>query len=160
MTMKNRSIILTAILSLVACGGLSRIALAADSVPLTVVDTTTARNAVQAAITLNLQGTLHQKLSIPIPAGKIFVLETVSFAARGANLAELAIGVSGPEVTGDQTTCEYFLTLPSPSKPNFQAGSQALRLYAQPETLLEIIGQGISSTTVDVSLSGYFVNAQ
>jgi hypothetical protein len=163
--MKNRKLILTAMLPLLACSGLSHVALAADSAPVTVVNTTTnaetsARNAVQSAITLNLQGTLHQKLPIPIPAGKIFVLETVSFAARGGSLIELAIAVSGPEITGDQITCEYYLTLPPGSKPNFQAGSQALRLYAQPGTSLVIIGQAISSATVDVSLSGYFVDAQ
>ena len=151
--MKNRSIIVTAILLLFGYGALSCTALAQSAV-------NPARNAVQEPIVFNLQGTSLELVSIPIPAGKIFVLETVSIAARGANLVKVAIRVSGPGITSNHGTCVYELTLPPASNPNYQAGSQALRLYAQPGTPLEMIAQATSSATVEVTLCGYFVDAQ
>ena len=126
--MKNRSIILTAFLSLLVCGGLSSTA-RAGSAPVTVVNTTTnpvpivgtvrdghnpARNAVQHEFNIVLTGTLQGSSSINIPAGKIFVLETVSVFADGP-LDFIFITVNGREITGGQGAVDYSVLIPPPN---------------------------------------------
>jgi hypothetical protein len=185
-TMKNRSIILTAIPSLLAFGGLSYTALAQvaapapaarTTTPVTVVNTATnpvpitgtvgvaenaARNAVQQEIHLTFTpgGGEGAESSITIPAGKIFVLETVSYFSSFAGLADVIISVIGPAISGGQSAANYFLVI-TPS--NFvPTGCQALRLYVQPGTNLTVTANLTSAAdaVVTVSLSGYFVNAQ
>jgi hypothetical protein len=121
--MENQNIILTAILSLLGCGGLSYIALAAAPVDVVntpnvnVANTTTnpvpitgtvsdaenpARNAVQQEVLFNFTsgGSSDQQSSISIPAGKIFVLEFASFFASTPNLIAISITVSGHAIRG------------------------------------------------------------
>jgi hypothetical protein len=184
-TMKNRCIILTAILSLLGCGGLSCIAQAADSTPVRVVNTpkvnvantTTnpvpvqdaenpARNAVESSVALPITSSPQTQASITIPADKIFVLEFVSFngfeLAPNVTVERLAITVTGNLVQGGQGSATYELAIPSPSR----YGSQVMRLYAQPGTVLEITSvvsstsSGAQPSSLTVSLSGYFVDAQ
>jgi hypothetical protein len=203
--MKNRSIILTAILSLLGCGGLSCVAQAADpsaakrhSAPVSVVNTpnvnvaNTTTNPVpiigtvevaenparQAVQTITSLGEGAHETAFPIPAGKIFVLETVSFFATG-RMFFVEIDVTGPALPGTvsgpalpggepipdgMVTCSYQLVLPPPSTGNFaqHAGSQALRLYAYPGTQLVIryMAEVSVLNEANVAVSGYFVNAQ
>ncbi len=183
--MKNRSIILTGILSLLGCGALSCVAQAADpsaakrgSAPVSVVNTpnvnvantTTnpvpiigtiadaenpARQAVQQGVFFNFTSPIPGNApggsqSIPIPAGKIFVLEFVSFQAflpaqgGGTNgiVVAITITVDGPWIDGSQASLAYPLVIPPPTFTNasttFISGSQAMRLYAQPGTNLVV----------------------
>jgi hypothetical protein len=201
--MKNRSIILTAILSLLGCGGLSCVAQAADpsaakrhSAPVSVVNTpnvnvaNTTTNPVpiigtvevaenparQAVQTITSLGEGAHETAFPIPAGKIFVLETVSFSSTG-RMFFVEIGVTGPALPGTvivppigetipdgMVTCFYQLVLPPVPTGNFSrhAGSQALRLYAYPGTQLVIryMAEVEVLNEANVAVSGYFVNAQ
>jgi hypothetical protein len=123
-----------------------------------------ARQAVQQQIEIPLtratQQDVHGTSSIPIPAGKIFVLETAAFYfLLGVETVKLLqIEVTGPLITGGQGVASYALLIP----PGVIRGSQALRLYAQPGTNLNIIfeGTGGPRSRAFVSVSGYFVNAQ
>ena len=189
--MKNRTIILTAILSLVGCGGLSCTALAAGIPPfntnvvntpnVNVVNTATspvpvqdaenpARNAVQQEVSLSIPpgGSSEPESSIPIPADKIFVLETVTLAVSqraNATLSFVTIGVTGTSIIGGgQSRIDYNLLLPTGVEGSIDFFStQALRLYAQPRTNLVVhcVGKnfGVAATTVIVAVSGYFVSA-
>jgi hypothetical protein len=96
---------------------------------------TDALNAVQQEVVLSFEpGVPSSQASITIPAGKIFVLETVSFSLPGgANF--IGISVTGPTITGGQGVVPYELAIP----PNGFNGSQALRLYAQPGTIVSIL---------------------
>ena len=183
--MKNRSIILTAILSLLGCGGLSCTALAQSQsavqvtntpnvkvvnttpIPVTGTVATTAvepaRNAVQQPIGVGLpSGVLSGASSFTIPAGKIFVLETVSFNASGTE-PRITLTVVDPIITGGTDQLTYDLVIPPPNSLGETHGSQALRLYAQPGFDV-ILGFSVTSSSgpsiLSVSLSGYFVNAQ
>ena len=123
-----------------------------------------ARQAAQQQIDIPLSRVAQEDVSgtssIPIPAGKIFVLETVAFYfLLGIETVRLLqIEVTGPLITGGQGVAAYALLIP----PGVIRGSQALRLYAQPGTNLKIIfeGTGGPRSRAFVSLSGYFVNAQ
>jgi hypothetical protein len=187
--MKNRSIILTTILSLLALGGLTGTALAQNSDPVRVVNTPNvnvvntatnpvpvigtvatnavepARNAVQQSIEVALTGVQESgQSSITIPAGKIFVLETVSVFTGSSDLFDLAISFTGPLITGGNGLVNYHLAIPTPGVAGIASGIQALRLYVQPGTNLTVscsrsVG-GATSSVYFVSLSGYFVNAQ
>jgi len=171
--MKNRNIILTAILSLLvglaftvqaappprATQDVNVVNTATNPVPVTGtvgVAENPARQAVQQEL-LPLLGTG----SVTIPAGKIFVLETVSFVFSGSGtLNFLSLNVTNPLITGGQSSLSYFLVLPPPSAGSVQ-GSQELRLYAQPGTTL-LVSAGFSGTGTQfrVHISGYFVAAQ
>lgn len=125
--MKNRTIILTAILSLLVCGGLSSTALAAGSAPVTVINTpdvnvvntathpvpvigtvavadNPARQAVQTSTGFNAGSGFPVTVVgiLTIPPGKIFVLEFVSFSASvpGGTVQSLAIAVTGNRAQG------------------------------------------------------------
>jgi hypothetical protein len=192
-TMKSRSIILTAILSLLVCVGLSCTALAGTgSAPVTVINTTTnpvpvtvanttpvpvtgtvgvaenpARNAVQLKL-LPIGGTS----SITIPAGKILVIEFVSFefvdkgpGPGSATLVELSVAVTDPLITGGSGSLNYQLAVPpaNSANPFVTVGSQALRLYAQPRTTLSVswgAQGGTGNFVLTVHISGYFVSTQ
>lgn len=172
--MKYRSIILTTIRSLLVCGGLARTALAGPDV--TVVNTTAnpvpitgtvtdadnpARNAVQMEIIVNPGSTTS---SVTIPAGKIFVIEFVSFIASGATVESLELGITGPNIIGGNPIELTYQLVPTP--PNalvLSVGNQALRLYAQPGTNVVVAftsSDNNQHSGVEVSLSGYLVNAQ
>ena len=85
---------------------------------------------------------------------------------QGATGVELAIGVIGKPLTGaQQASIPYDLNLPPPDSTGQINGSQALRVYAQPGTLLNVDFSAVSfdphnPPIVDVSLSGYLVSAQ
>jgi hypothetical protein len=105
--------------------------------------------------------------SITIPAGKIFVLEFVSFGAGvpGGSVESLSINVTGNQINGGQGQAFYYLVIPPPNAAGEFHGSQALRVYAQPGTSLVVTFAVTASDPnnpagVEVSLSGYFVNAQ
>jgi len=103
--------------------------------------------------------------SITVPAGKIFVLEFVSFRfldGGGGTLEEIGISVTDPLITGGQGSASYYLGVPPTSSNTSYTGGQALRLYAQPGTTLSVIWTvgNASFPDLTVSLSGYFVNAQ
>lgn len=132
-----------------------------------------ARQAVQQRIPILFStGAVNgQSNPITIPAGKIFVLESVTFSAvttlSGGVVAVAAVGitVTGPLITGGQNQVTHNLTVP-PLDPNqTAAGSQALRLYAQPTTPLVVsmsVNLNDPADPVDAiaTVSGYFVNAQ
>lgn len=176
--MKNRNIILTAILSLLGCGGLTCTAQAGPSPGnVNVVNTTTnpvpitdadnpARNAAQQELLIPIVGGgFNGHTLITIPAGKIFVLETASFSVGLPGVVAITISVIGPNITGGQGLATYQLVIPPTSPGAVGAiGSQALRLYAQPGTSVDINVDldvaAANTTTVSVDLSGYFVNAQ
>jgi hypothetical protein len=104
--------------------------------------------------------------SITIPAGSIFVLETVSFFFEGTQvtLDNLHLRVTGNLITGGgQGTVDHYLVIPPPTSSGTIQGGQALRLYAQPGTTLSVfsaVGGPGSISSFLVSLSGYFVSAQ
>jgi hypothetical protein len=187
--MKNRNIILTAILSLLGCGGLSYTARAAAPVDVVntpnvnVVNPTTnpvpvigtvqnaenpARNAVQAFFTVTLTGGLPSgDSSISVPAGKIFVIEfaSLSGSVRGGTVSSLAIEVFENFVTGGANGALYELVIPPPDSNGFIHGSQTVRLYAPGSHDLAVhfavIGFDPNNPpSVTVLLSGYFVSAQ
>jgi hypothetical protein len=179
--MKNRGIILIVTLSLLVCGGLSWTALAQNADPVRVVNTTTnsvpirdtdnpARQAVQQNIQVTLTGGAKGgNSSVTIPAGKIFVLEFVSFVATvpGGTITFLEIQVFDPFINNPTGTgpVSYELVPPPPNAVGFSVGNQALRLYAQPGTNLAVEFSVTASNPntppfVVVSLSGYLVNAQ
>jgi hypothetical protein len=144
-----------------------------------------ARSAVQQQVSITLTGTglVTGSASVPIPAGKIFVLEFVAYslsfgnnATTGGGIQGLSISVNGPHIDGSTGPLEYQLLIPSdvasraggafPFVNNDAVifnGSQLLRLYAQPGTT--IIVRFTAATpdpsilaSASVSLSGYFVN--
>ena len=130
-----------------------------------------ARNAVQQEVVLSIPtgGESEPDASIPIPAGKIFVLETVTLTVSqkgNAALFFVTIGVTGTSIIGGgQSTIDYNLLLPTPITGSITFfNTQALRLYAQPGTNLVVrcVGNnsGVAATTVIVAVSGYFVSAQ
>jgi hypothetical protein len=108
--------------------------------------------------------------SVTVPAGKILVIEYVSFAFSftspgTSTLNFLAINVFDPPITGGSTpvAVDHYLVMPPPNSVGVIQGAQALRLYAQPGTIVSFT-VGTSSTdtgrpTLLVSISGYFVNA-
>jgi hypothetical protein len=180
--MKNRNIILPAILSLLGCG-LSCTALAAgppvdfnvnvlntttNPVPVTGI-VTAADNPLNAgqqsvvffiAANANTAGT-----SIgPIPAGKTFVLETVSYQMPLPGVKQISVSVTGPDISDTgHSAVGYQLVVPPNAPTSGFAGSQALRVYAQQGSTIDI-GLGLdpaptSSTVVQMSFSGYFVSA-
>jgi len=172
--MKNRGI-LTATLSLLAFCGLSRTEAGPDVTvdntethPIPIVGTVgIAENPARRAVQQNL--TIGGPTSITIPAGKIFVLEFVSFqflySGAARTLDTIGLSVSDPLISGGQGTVSYWLAIPpTPINSGVTEGGQALRLYAQPGTTLSIIwtvGGGVGGFPIlSVSLSGYFVNAQ
>ena len=185
--MTNRSIVLTAVLSWLGCGGLACTALAQNSDPVRVVNTPSvnvvnpttnpvpitgtvtdaenpARQAVQHGFNIVLTGTLQGSSSINIPAGKIFVLETVSLLANGP-LDFVFITVHGTDITGGPGAVDYSLLIPPANAAGITSSSQALRVYAQPGTPLTVnvmltTTNPSSSFLTSVTLSGFFVNAQ
>jgi hypothetical protein len=176
--MNNRNIVMTAILSLLGRGGLSCTALAAilppPLIPQTVILANTAtepvpirdaENPARQAAQQELDLVFGPFNGITIPAGRIFVLETVSFQFNGggvASLDSLSIGVIDPVITGRQGSVDHFLVIPPPNSAGIIQGSQALRRYAQPGTILGV-NQSVSGNgpkSFAVSFSGYFVSAQ
>jgi hypothetical protein len=141
-TMKNRSIILTTILSLLVCGGLSCMAQAgpppanvnvvntpnvnvANTPKVTVVNTTAnpvpvtgtvgvTENAAHNAVQQDVGILAPGQASITIPADKIFVLETVSFSTLGVDFIELDFTGHFSLINGVQSTgtVRYFLQIP------------------------------------------------
>jgi hypothetical protein len=186
--MKNRSIILTAIPSLLVYAGLSYTGLAAAPVDVVntpnvnVANTTTnpvpitgtvtdaenpARNAVQQEVLFNFTsgGSTGQQSSISIPAGNIFVLEFASFFASTPNLVGITITVFGHAISGGGLTpIAYQLVIPPPNATTATiSGSQAIRLYAQPSGFPLIVNTSVfpaADALVRVELSGYLVDAQ
>jgi hypothetical protein len=184
--MRNREIVLTAILSLLGSAGLSCTALAAGppttsvnvvntpsvnvantiANPVPVIGTVQdAENPARQAVQQNISFFVNQVASaIIIPAGKIFVLETVSFSVSdpSSTLQSLTLLVTGPLITGGQGQVAYTLVLPPPDSHGIRAGTQALRLYVQPGPNLtpSASTQSLLNTAISVSLSGYFVDAQ
>jgi hypothetical protein len=148
--------------------------------PVNVVD---ARNAVLQQITVTATGTGTPTsagsgtgtASVPIPAGKIFVLEFVSFSfslpstpsGESLNVKSLSLSVNGPHLDGSTGPVEYQLPIPSNSAgvdASFSfASNQVLRLYAQPGTTIDVhltvqSAGGPLSASASVSLCGYLVN--
>jgi hypothetical protein len=170
--MKNRSIILTAILSLLVCGGLSGTALADNPTR----DDNPARSAVQQVVQVTPPlGSLTGQSSITIPATEIFVLETVSVFAldviTNSTVQNIEITVTENLITGwpnTTGTATYELAIPPAIPPGLFVNSQALHLYAQPGSTLTVTftvtppanGGILGKQSLTVSLSGYFVNAQ
>jgi hypothetical protein len=183
-TMKNRSIILTAILSLLGSGGLSSTALAAGAAPVTVTNTATnpvpiigtvaaadnpARSAVQLTVNLDVaQNGDFSEVPTFVPAGKIFVVEYVSFYAKtpGDTVEYVSIKVAEPHLDGSSGLSEYFLAMPPRTPFGLTIGSQVVRLYAPPgqpiyaTVLLTTPNQTSDNYPVQASLSGYLVNAR
>ena len=125
-----------------------------------------AHNAVQLSADLAFPASGFGQANIIIPAGKIFVIETVSFFANvpGGILSRLAIQVDGPLITGGQGGVNYYPLIPPPNTIGFTQASYAVRLYAQPGTTLSInasetAGPSSHPAGLEVTLSGYFVNA-
>jgi len=133
-----------------------------------------ARQAVQWSGQLTFTDSGIGHTSITIPAGKIFVVEFASFSgfnSFGGGVSSLTITVTGNLVQGGQGPASYELVIPvsdPPSEagpPSYFHGGQVVRLYAQPETNLGIdcalrYNGANPQVTFNVSLSGYFVNAQ
>ena len=103
----------------------------------------------------------------PIPAGKIFVLETVSYSFSnnvGAGLAFIDIQVQGNNsISGGQGYFDYYLTIPTPAVTGLYAGSQPMRVYVPPQTNIVVLFDltaNIPAAQVSLTLSGYYVDAQ
>jgi hypothetical protein len=189
--MKNRNIVSTAILSLLGCGALSCTAQAAPPpVPtsnVNVVNTPTnpvpvigtvkdaenpARNSVQLELIMQPPaGMLGADAQVTIPAGKIFVLEYVSYQVQtppGVTATELSIAATGRQLNGTTAVFVYTLAVPPPSFTDAQSGTitrsnQVVRLYAQPGTLFVhfvVNGTGSPPPNVTLDLSGYLVSTQ
>jgi hypothetical protein len=103
--------------------------------------------------------------SIPIPAGKIFVIETVAFTIFATQPVDrLVIVVPGTDISGSPDYLQYDLVVPPPNPGGRQVGIQALRLYARPVNpiglgvALEVVSTDTKPQTASVFFSGYFVS--
>jgi hypothetical protein len=121
-----------------------------------------ARQAVQQEIDINVPAGGGDTKQITIPKGRIFVLETVSInvQATTGTIEGVAIAVNDQLITGGLGAATYLLSIP-PNTSLF-LGSQALRLYAQPETPLTVtfVVSDKGGGRCIVALSGYYVNTQ
>jgi hypothetical protein len=104
----------------------------------------------------------HGHASVTISAGKIFVLEFVTFRSP-QTVTDIALTTTGPLITGGQGTITYFLARVAADANVSTDGSQLVRLYLQPAANLDIdvfVASQAANNSIKMSLSGYFVNAQ